>query len=83
MKQQTHHSKKATAKKQPAVKNTAAKGTTLSQQEKQSAAPEERYRMIAEVAYFIAEQRGFQGDMALDDWLQAEAEVAARVAARH
>jgi hypothetical protein len=39
--------------------------------------------MIAERAYLIAEQRGFEGDMALHDWLQAEAEVDARFAARH
>jgi len=39
--------------------------------------------MIAEAAYIIAEQRGFQGDMALDDWLQAEAAVDAGFEARH
>jgi hypothetical protein len=44
---------------------------------------EQRYRMIAEAAYLIAEQRGFQGDMALNDWLRAEAEVGARFAASH
>ncbi|MCC6208279.1 MAG: DUF2934 domain-containing protein [Gammaproteobacteria bacterium] len=31
--------------------------------------------MIAESAYYRAEQRGFQGDLALDDWLRAEAEL--------
>ncbi len=36
---------------------------------------DERYRMIAESAYYRAEQRGFQGDLALDDWLRAEAEL--------
>ncbi|HKI62329.1 MAG TPA: DUF2934 domain-containing protein [Mariprofundaceae bacterium] len=36
---------------------------------------DERQRMIAECAYCIAEQRGFQGGSALDDWLRAEAEV--------
>jgi len=34
--------------------------------------PEHRRRMIAETAYFIAEQRGFVGGSPLDDWLQAE-----------
>ncbi len=34
--------------------------------------PEHRRRMIAETAYFIAEQRGFTGGSPLDDWLQAE-----------
>jgi len=40
---------------------------------------EQRYGMIAEVAYFIAEQRGFQGEAELDDWLHAEADVDARL----
>jgi hypothetical protein len=35
--------------------------------------------MIAEAAYLIAERRGFLGVAALDDWLQAEAEVDARL----
>jgi hypothetical protein len=34
--------------------------------------------MIADAAYFRAEQRGFQGGDPLRDWLQAEAEVDAR-----
>ncbi len=41
--------------------------------------PEERHCMIAEAAYLIAERRGFLGVAALDDWLQAEAEVDARL----
>ena len=36
---------------------------------------EERHRMICEEAYSLAEQRGFQGDTVLEDWLQAEAKV--------
>ena len=40
---------------------------------------DERGRMIAECAYCIAEQRGFQGGSALDDWLRAEAEVDAHL----
>lgn len=36
---------------------------------------EERQRLIATSAYYLAEQRGFQGDAALDDWLRAEAGV--------
>lgn len=34
---------------------------------------EQRHCLIAEEAYLIAEQRGFQGEDALGDWLQAEA----------
>ena len=39
---------------------------------------EVRNVMIAETAYLFAEQRGFQGDVALDDWLRVEAEINAR-----
>ncbi len=38
-------------------------------------AGEDRYRMIAERAYFKAEQRGFAPGKELDDWLAAELEV--------
>jgi hypothetical protein len=40
--------------------------------------PEERQRLIAEAAYYIAEQRGFAAGCELDDWLQAEAEIERR-----
>ena len=41
--------------------------------------PEERGRLIAEAAYFIAERRGFEPGNEIDDWLQAEAEFEARL----
>jgi hypothetical protein len=41
--------------------------------------PEERRRLIAETAYFIAERRGFSAGSELEDWLQAEAEVRCRL----
>jgi len=44
---------------------------------------DERYEMIAREAYLLAEKRGFQGDMAMDDWLQAEAKVDAQYATSH
>jgi hypothetical protein len=34
--------------------------------------PEERHRMIAEAAYYLAEKRRFQGGDPLLDWLEAE-----------
>lgn len=37
--------------------------------------PEERHRMISEAAYFMAESRGFCGDAAVKDWLEAEAAI--------
>ncbi|NOX27299.1 MAG: DUF2934 domain-containing protein [Gammaproteobacteria bacterium] len=40
---------------------------------------QERHCMVAEAAYLLAEQRGFQGDSALADWLRAETEVNTRL----
>ncbi len=37
--------------------------------------PEERYKMIAQAAYFRAEARGFNGGNPDGDWIQAEIEV--------
>lgn len=45
----------------------------------QAVSPEQRYRMIAETAYFIAERRGFAAGSAVEDWLQAEAECDRRL----
>lgn len=42
---------------------------------------EERQRLIAEAAYYIAERRGFAAGCELDDWLQAEAEIERRASA--
>ena len=38
-------------------------------------AGEDRYRMIAEAAYFRAERRGFEPGWEVSDWLAAEIEV--------
>ncbi len=38
-------------------------------------AGEDRHRLIAEAAYFRAEQRGFVPGQELEDWLAAEIEV--------
>lgn len=83
MTQQTKHPKKVTGEKQTSTEMVIAKIAETKQQEKQSAGSEERHRKISEAAYFMAEQRGFQGDMVLDDWLQAEAQVDARLVAKH
>jgi len=37
--------------------------------------PEERRRMIAEAAYFLAEKRGFAGGDPVEDWIVAERRV--------
>ncbi len=36
---------------------------------------EERFRMISEAAYFRAERRGFDGNHAIEDWIEAEEEI--------
>jgi predicted nucleic acid-binding Zn-ribbon protein len=41
--------------------------------------PDERDRMIAEAAYYKAEQRGFAAGDTVRDWCEAEAEVDARL----
>lgn len=38
-----------------------------------------RQRMIAEAAYYIAAERGFQGGSAMQDWLSAEAQIDAQL----
>jgi hypothetical protein len=38
--------------------------------------PEERWRMVAEAAYYIAEKRGFVGGDPAADWYEAEKQVA-------
>jgi hypothetical protein len=37
--------------------------------------PEERHRMIAETAYFLAQERGFTGGDPVSDWIEAECRV--------
>lgn len=59
----------------PAVSQYAATGVY------HAVSDDARHAMIAEAAYFIAEQRGFQGDTALDDWLRAEMEIDAHLSA--
>ena len=81
MKQQAQASKKTPSTKQATAEKAATKA--LLRQVAQVDPHEERYRRIEERAYLIAEKRGFQGDMAMDDWLQAEAEVDAELAERH
>ena len=48
---------------------------------KSTVAPEERYKMIAAAAYLRAERRGFTSGRALNDWIEAEAEIDAMIKA--
>lgn len=40
-----------------------------------SLSAEERHEMVAVAAYYLAEQRGFPGEGALDDWMRAERQI--------
>jgi hypothetical protein len=42
--------------------------------------PEDRWNMIAEAAYYLAEKRGFSGGHPAEDWKMAEAEIDAMLA---
>jgi hypothetical protein len=76
--------KKTAGKKAPAKRAASTRRRTsippsplVDQPEQVSAA--QRERMIAEAAYFKAERRGFQGGDPAQDWIEAEAEVDARL----
>ena len=75
--------KKISAKKAPAKSAVTRKVTKSAAVEKSATAskapinPEERYKMIQEAAYYIAERHGFNGDSAYF-WSQAEAEINSR-----
>lgn len=64
---------KAAARKTPAKKSpgrgTPPAGILL------PVSHEERWRMVAEAAYYIAQRRGFVGGDTNADWLAAEAQV--------
>lgn len=80
---------KAVAKKTTAVKSAAAK-PVAKKAAPAKAAPakkgngitaEQRYRMIAEAAYYIAEKRGFAPGDPSRDWADAEAQIRAMFSA--
>jgi hypothetical protein len=60
--------KKPAAPKKPAAKRAPAAKAVIT--------PEQRYRMVAEAAYYHAERHGFLGDP-VQDWIAAEAQIAA------
>lgn len=77
-------SKSATAAaKKPAVKKTTAKKAAIARGTIELDAPkvmlvtdEQRYRMIAEAAYYRAESNNFRSD-SVRDWIEAEKDIAA------
>jgi hypothetical protein len=76
---------KKAAPKAPAAKKAVAKVAPKAAavakpaaQKKSALTPEQRYKMIEETAYFVAERHGFNGDSAYF-WSLAEAEVDSRL----
>ena len=53
--------------KKPVSRKPATKATPTN--------PEEMKQLIAETAYYLAEQRGFEGEYHLHDWLDAESKI--------
>ncbi|MCC7329950.1 MAG: DUF2934 domain-containing protein [Gammaproteobacteria bacterium] len=56
-------------------KDVAVKSAAVAVTRKMRMAGEDRHRLIAEAAYFRAEQRGFVPGCELEDWLAAELEI--------
>ena len=61
---------KTVAPAAPAPKTVAPKAAKTV-----SVSPEQRWKMIADAAYFIAEKRGFTGGDPAGDWIQAEKQI--------
>lgn len=68
--------RKATTKSASAPK--AAQKPRAKASAKQPVTPLERWRMIAEAAYYRAEKRGFFGGNPMEDWAEAEREIDAK-----
>jgi hypothetical protein len=66
-------SKKTTTTAQKEAKKTP--GVLKKSQLPPIITPEERWKMISEAAYYIAEKRDFQNSNPEEDWLQAEAQI--------
>ena len=72
--------KPAAAPPAPPAKKPKAKPEAKA---KAAVSPEERFSMVARAAYFIAERRGFADGDPVQDWLVAECQVEALLAARN
>lgn len=57
------------------AKARSAEKNAVQREANPSVSAEERQHMIAEAAYFRAQQRGFRGGDPMDDWLAAEREI--------
>lgn len=65
--------KKAVKAKAPVKKASVKKA--VSKKAVKTISYQQRYQMIAEAAYLLAEQQNFRADSELDNWLAAEAQI--------
>ncbi len=63
--------KKVVAKKKSPVKKVVKKKAVAKKTVKKSVSSEQRYKMIEDAAYYLAEQSGFSGNT-VDHWIRAE-----------
>ena len=66
--------KKSVAKKKASVKKAAVKKTATGKQQS-SLSYQQRYQMISEAAYLIAEKQNFVPGSEMEHWLQAEQQI--------
>lgn len=75
----TNTSAKTAPIAKPVVTATAPEKTAVAKKSPRRKAlalsTEQRRHYVEVAAYYIAEQRGFDGSKAMEDWLQAEIEV--------
>ncbi|WP_018605171.1 DUF2934 domain-containing protein [Uliginosibacterium gangwonense] len=75
--------KSATVAKSKAHSSAKPEGGVGTTQAESLPSPCQLEQLIAEEAYYLAEQRGFAPDNDLADWLQAEANVKGRLGLIH
>jgi len=71
--------KKPTAAKVAPVKAVPLKPAAKSLSAKPKISPEERWKLVAEAAYYLAEKRHFAAGHSEADWLTAERQVDAKL----
>ena len=72
----------ATRKERRAVPRVSKSNDMTRTRAQANVSPDEMKRLIEEAAYFRAKARGFAPGHELEDWIQAEAEVARRLESR-
>ena len=83
MTQQTQTDKGKPAKKHAKEANALSSESTDKFTKVLEPDQDEIHDMIAKEAYLLAEQRGFEGDKQLEDWIQAETAIESRFTNTH